>query len=102
MNHEPCGERRRNGGVGEMPFKRCSMCGMEWDTIEAFLTDRSNKLNGYQYNARRVLAGLPVEGFLIFTHRKRRCGTSIAIRASAFRSKGPDTINVAPKLSARR
>jgi hypothetical protein len=60
---------------------------MVWKTREAFLDDRENLLNGYQYNTKRVLAGLPAQGLLIFTHRRGGCGTSLAIQAEHFRDE---------------
>jgi hypothetical protein len=72
------------------PFKRCTLCSHEWRTRDDFLNDRENHFDGYQYVTDRVREGLPVEGLLIFTHRHWRCGTSLAILASRFKSKELD------------
>ena len=72
----------------ETPFKQCSMCRKEWHTREEFLADRSTTMDGYQVNRRRIEAGLPPEGILLFTHRTRRCGTTLGISASKFRFAG--------------
>ncbi|HUI10209.1 MAG TPA: hypothetical protein VL221_07765 [Bacteroidota bacterium] len=69
----------------EAPFKRCSMCRKEWLTREEFLADRSMYLDGYQVNRRRIEAGLPPEGILLFTHKTKACGTTLGISASKFR-----------------
>jgi len=65
-------------------FKNCSLCGKMWKTKDAFLTDDSIRLEGYQYNRLKVLAGLPPCGLLIFTHLTKNCGTSLAIRVGEF------------------
>jgi len=69
----------------EAPFKRCSMCRKEWHTREDFLSDRTMVMDGYQVNRRRIEAGLPPEGILLFTHRTKRCGTTLGISAAKFR-----------------
>lgn len=69
----------------EAPFKRCSMCRKEWHTREEFLADRTMVMDGYQVNRRRIEAGLPPEGILLFTHRIKKCGTTLGIAASKFR-----------------
>ena len=71
------------------PFKRCTLCGAVWDTPEAFLRDRHNRLEGYQFNIKRILAGKEPEGLLIFTHKIPKCGTSLAVSASSFRTGTP-------------
>jgi hypothetical protein len=68
-------------------FKRCTLCGKEWATREEFLNDVTLELNGHQWNKKKVLAGEPSEGLLIFTHRIRECGTSLALTASKFRQR---------------
>jgi hypothetical protein len=68
-------------------FKRCTLCGKEWATREEFLNDVTLELNGHQWNKKKVLAGEPAEGLLIFTHRTRECGTSLALTASKFRQR---------------
>jgi hypothetical protein len=73
-------------------FKRCTFCGKEWMTKEDFLQDRDNYLDGYQVIRKRLLAGLPAEGLLIFTHRISSCGTSLAIPAAKFRDEAEPVI----------
>jgi hypothetical protein len=83
-------------GTGrDRPFKRCTLCGTVWDTREAFLSDRHNRLDGYQFNMRRVLEGKEPEGLLIFTHRTSKCGTSLALSASSFRAENDRRRDVA-------
>jgi hypothetical protein len=60
-------------------FKRCSGCGYEWDTPEAFLADPTVELVGYQVNFGEL--GL---GFFLFNHLA--CRTTIAIKANRFRN----------------
>ena len=67
------------------PFKQCSMCRKEWQTREEFLADRTTTMDGYQVNRHRIEAGLPPEGIILFTHRVKRCGTTLGIVASRFR-----------------
>jgi len=71
---------------GRIPFKRCSMCLKEWHSREEFLADRSTTMDGYQVNRRRIEAGLPPEGILLFTHRTKKCGTTLGIAASKFKN----------------
>jgi hypothetical protein len=61
------------------------MCRKEWYTREEFLADRTMVMDGYQVNRRRIEAGLPPEGILLFTHKTKRCGTTLGIAASKFR-----------------
>jgi hypothetical protein len=67
------------------PFKKCSMCGKEWNKRDSFLDDSDVLLNGYQWNRKRVQEGFAPNGLLIFTHMTHRCGTSLAIAASKFK-----------------
>jgi hypothetical protein len=66
-------------------FKQCPLCKRAWNTREEFLDDKDMFLNGHQMNKRRVKAGLPSNGLLIFTHTIAHCGTSLAVAAAAFR-----------------
>lgn len=66
-------------------FKRCSLCGTEWNSKEDFLADSDVQLQGYQWDSVRVKNGMPSEGMLVFTHRTTACGTSITISARQFR-----------------
>jgi len=68
-------------------FKRCTMCGSEWQTKEDFLNDRDVLLNGYQWNRKKFRSGEGFAGLLIFTHRKALCGTSLAIAAGSFKTE---------------
>jgi len=73
------------------PFKACGLCGKVWETKEAFLGDKTIRLNGYQWNVKKIRQGLPAAGLLLFTHYRRRCGTTLAIVASTFRQKNKKT-----------
>ena len=66
-------------------FKRCTLCGKEWGTREEFLEDVTLRLNGHQWNRKKIERGEKSYGLLIFTHRIDDCGTSLAIVASKFR-----------------
>ncbi|MER3522556.1 MAG: hypothetical protein C4326_00450 [Ignavibacteria bacterium] len=65
-------------------FKQCSYCGVLWKTKDEFLADRSVRLEGYQWQTQQVIAGLPANGVLVFTHATPRCGTSLTISAKRF------------------
>ncbi|MBI3787327.1 MAG: hypothetical protein HY276_03630 [Ignavibacteriales bacterium] len=69
------------------PFKRCPLCGKEWKRRSDFLKDRKLVLNGYQWNIKKVRSGEHAKGLLVFTHREKECGTSIAVWASQFGKK---------------
>ncbi len=66
-------------------FKRCSFCGKEWVTREEFLADKEVRLEGYQWDSAQVVAGLPPDGLLVFSHSHPGCGTSISIAARTFK-----------------
>ena len=66
-------------------FKRCSLCGWEWQTREDFLTDSTLSLNGYQGSIRRLRMGEMGRGLLLFTHRREECGTTLAVEAKRFK-----------------
>jgi hypothetical protein len=51
-------------------FKRCTMCGKTWSSKDEFLGDDEIRLNGYQWNKKRLRAGENLAGLLIFTHAK--------------------------------
>lgn len=60
-------------------FKRCTTCQQEWPTREAFLIDPATVLIGYQANFDRL-----EEGFFLFNHNTRDCGTTLAIVTGDF------------------
>jgi hypothetical protein len=66
-------------------FKKCGLCTSEWGSREEFLSDPDNRFEGYVYLKNRALEGAPVEGLLLFTHRREKCGTTLAIAASRFK-----------------
>ncbi len=66
-------------------FKQCPLCGKVWRGRREFLNDRSLVLNGYQWNVRKALRGEHTTGLLIFTHRVKHCGTTLALRPDVFR-----------------
>ena len=72
-------------GVRYMTFKRCSLCKKEWSSRESFLADKDVRLEGYKWDRDQVMAGLPSDGMLIFTHSPSVCGTAIAISAKVFK-----------------
>ena len=60
-------------------FKVCSSCGYAWPNRDAFLSDGSLRLIGYQADLDRL-----EEGQMLFTHGARRCRTTLAISARDF------------------
>ncbi len=66
-------------------FKRCTLCGKEWETREKFLADTEIRLDGYQWNYLKVIDGMPPDGVLVFTHSSGGCGTSLALAARLFK-----------------
>jgi hypothetical protein len=71
---------------GKRPvFKVCPLCGKVWRGRREFLSDQSLVLNGYQWNVKKALRGEHSQGLLIFTHRVKHCGTTLALRPEQFR-----------------
>jgi tRNA U54 and U55 pseudouridine synthase Pus10 len=66
-------------------FKQCSFCGKQWNTREEFLADGTLRLEGYQWDSLKVVAGFPPDGMLVFTHSVDQCGTSLALAARVFK-----------------
>jgi len=66
-------------------FKQCTMCGKEWPTKDDFLGDEEIRLNGYQWNKKKLRAGEDLAGLLIFTHAKSECFTTLGIEARRFK-----------------
>jgi len=66
-------------------FKQCTMCGKEWPTKDDFLRDEEIRLNGYQWNKKKLRAGEDLAGLLIFTHAKSECFTTLGIEARKFK-----------------
>ncbi len=60
-------------------FKKCPMCNNIWNSKEEFLNDENVNLIGYQ-----KYMGLYGGGYLLFKHRTKFCGTTIAIKAAFF------------------
>ena len=67
------------------PFKKCTMCGMEWSTKDDFLNDKDIRLNGYQWNKKKLRSGEEAAGLLIFTHTITTCCTTLGIEARKFK-----------------
>jgi hypothetical protein len=57
-------------------FKKCSKCGMEWNSIEEFLSDPDVVLTGYQVHFEDLKTGL-----LLFNHN---CGTTLGLTVDNF------------------
>jgi len=72
-----------DGGGGEM-FLGCSCCDKIWATREDFLADGQLKLNGYQVDFAR-----PETGFLLFTHHREDCGSTLALEVHRFADLRP-------------
>ncbi|MFN3134693.1 MAG: hypothetical protein ACK44H_03875 [Candidatus Kryptonium sp.] len=60
-------------------FKKCPMCKNVWETRDEFLNDENLKLIGYQ-----KYMGLYGGGYLLFKHKTKSCGTTIAVKATSF------------------
>ncbi len=60
-------------------FKVCSGCEKVWSTREDLLTDPEVTLNGYQPDFEDLEQGL-----FLFTHRRRNCGTTFALKVHLF------------------
>jgi hypothetical protein len=71
--------------AGSEVFKKCTMCGKTWPTKDDFLGDDEIRLNGYQWNKKRLRAGENLAGLLIFTHAKEECFTTLGIEARKFK-----------------
>lgn len=71
------------------PFKRCSLCGYTWNSMEEFLNDKTVVLNGYQWNRYNVKLQSGTGGLLLFTHHHADCGTTLALAASKFKEEFP-------------
>ena len=61
-------------------FKQCPMCQTTWADVRDLVLDREVRVEGYM--ASFADPGL---GLVLLTHRRHRCGTTLAIRAEAFR-----------------
>jgi hypothetical protein len=57
-------------------FKKCSLCGFEWPTRDAFLEDPALELIGYQVNFEALKLG-----FFMFNHI---CKNTLSVRAGDF------------------
>lgn len=81
---------RMTGNIGSVrvgAFKRCSLCGVEWEDRDAFLSDPTLLLNGYQGNLRQLLTGKQRRGLLLFTHHAEGCGTTLAFDPTDFKDE---------------
>jgi hypothetical protein len=63
-------------------FVSCPKCGNEWGRCGDFLSDRDVRLLGFQSGST-----IPNDGLFLFTHE--RCGTTLAVELSSFRSLLP-------------
>jgi len=61
-------------------FKICPKCGHNWETIVDFVLDLDVEVNGYQANFVN-----PEAGFIMVTHNRKECQTSITISAEVLR-----------------
>ena len=77
--------RRGDQATGAGVFKQCTMCGKKWSTKDDFLEDKDVRLNGYQWNRKKLRAGENLAGLLIFTHAKNECFTTLGIEARKFK-----------------
>jgi hypothetical protein len=61
------------------PFKICTTCSKQWETLEDFLADPELKLAGYQVAFENLKGGL-----FYFNHLHENCGTTLAIAVHEF------------------
>jgi hypothetical protein len=66
--------------ITDMPFKTCNMCQKTWLDAESFITDPSLKINGYQ-----AYFDIPEDGLILFTHKAKGCGSTLAVPAGVFK-----------------
>jgi len=62
-------------------FKRCAMCGEEWQTRRDFLHDADVHFVGFQRISEKASAAHKVAGLLIYNHARTGCGTTLCITA---------------------
>ncbi|GAB4389509.1 MAG: hypothetical protein Kow0025_15310 [Thermodesulfovibrionales bacterium] len=61
-------------------FKKCPCCGHIWSTRGAFLSDEEIKIDGYVADLEFL-----EEGLFLFTHVRKGCGSTMALKAGTFR-----------------
>lgn len=64
--------------MSEKQFKECGCCHLIWEDRDSFLSDPGIELVGYQVDFRDLTMGL-------FLLNHTDCGSTLAIRAEAFR-----------------
>lgn len=62
-----------------VPFKTCPNCKQVWPTMEDFLSDPEWIMNGYQVHFDDLEGGL-----FVFTHVRKGCYTTLAIKVKKF------------------
>ncbi len=69
------------------PFKVCTKCAYEWNTLEDLVADMSLRVDGYQVCFERA-----EEGLFMLTHECPNCQTTLSIPAAEFAhwKTGPD------------
>lgn len=83
-----------------MSFRKCKQCGAEWASREQFFADPAVVLSGCQVDTER-----PRTSALLFDHKVKGCGTTIAMPVSAFSDlySGPvHKVNWAPSAKCPR
>ena len=60
-------------------FKVCPMCSKVWESREDFIDDTDLIINGYQVDFETIDWSL-----FYFTHKKKGCDGTMAIKATAF------------------
>jgi hypothetical protein len=83
-----------------MGFRKCTQCGREWADREGFLADPAVALSGCQVDTDR-----PRGSALLFDHKTKDCGTTIAVGIGAFSDlyAGPvHKVNWAPSAKCPR
>ena len=77
------GKNTQTNSQDDEVFKRCTMCGQVWKTLDDFLADPRLEIVGYQVHFEDLTCGL-----FLFNHS---CKTTLAIHAGEFKNlyEGP-------------
>jgi hypothetical protein len=71
----------QNGSTADTTsaYKRCTLCGYKWDSIDQFVADGSLRVNGYQ-----AVLGTAAEGVFFLTHECPGCHSTVAVPVLQF------------------
>ena len=63
----------------DLPFNKCTVCGQEWATRDAFISDPQVTAIGYQVSFESL-----EDGCFLFNHSRADCRTTLSLGASVF------------------